>query len=121
MEHRCTERYTGDLTLLIYKHNVPIAVGRVKNGSRIGVFIETEFADIECEQQLTFEVILDKSNATKWQRIEMKALVIHKTNRGFGAEVDFSSAELADLFLEILRGRPMASHTEVAYAMVANS
>jgi len=38
MEHRCTERTVSELKILIYKHNHPIAIGRIRNGSRSGVF-----------------------------------------------------------------------------------
>lgn len=121
MEHRCTERISSELTILIYKHNYPIAIGRVRNGSRSGVFVETDFVDIDCEHQLKLEVLLNKNNATKLQPIEMKALVIHKTGKGFGAEVDFQSTAHADLFMEMLRGIKLSLPEEQMFAMVANS
>src|SRR4051812_15196398 len=104
MEHRCTERITSELKILIYKHNHPVAIGRIKNGSHNGVFVETDFQDIDCEHQLTLEVLLNKSTVTKLQRIEMQALVIYKTAKGFGAEVDFDSGSHADTFVEVLQG-----------------
>lgn len=121
MEHRCTERTTSELKLLIYKHNHPIAIGRVKNGSHSGVFVETDFTDIDCEHQLTLEVLLNKSHATKLQRIEMQAIVIHKSSKGFGAEVDFQNASQADIFLDILRGPQVNVPDEQMFALVANS
>jgi hypothetical protein len=120
MEHRCTERINSELKILIYKHNHPIAIGRVKNGSRSGVFVETDFVDIDCEHQLKLEVLLNK-NAVKLQRIEMKAIVIHKTHKGFGAEVDFQSAAHADAFMEMLCGTQVSLPDEQMFAMVANS
>jgi hypothetical protein len=121
MEHRCTERITSELKILIYKHNHPIAIGRVRNGSSSGVFVETDFMDIDCEHQLKLEVLLNKNNTTKLQRIEMKALVIHKTGKGFGAEVDFQNASQVSLFLEMLRGTQKSLPDEQMFAMVANS
>lgn len=118
MEHRCTTRINSELKLLIYKHNLPVAIGRVKNGSRYGVFVETDFMEIECEHQLKLEVLLDKSSGTKFQRIEMEALVIHKTAKGFGAEIDFPSIMQGDLFLEILQGSKAVLTEEPELAMV---
>lgn len=121
MEHRCTERTSSELKILIYKHNHPVAIGRIKNGSHSGVFVETDFVDVDCEHQLRFEILLNKNTLTKLQRIEMDAIVIHKTNKGFGAEVDFSSTAHANTFLELLQ-RTAVSHSEEAiYAKVANN
>jgi hypothetical protein len=121
MEHRCTERITSELKILIYKHNLPIAIGRVRNGSTRGIFVETDFVDIDCEHQLKLEVLLNKNSATKLQRIEMKALVIHKTNKGFGAEVEFYNSAHSDFFIDILRGATASLPDEQMFAMVANS
>jgi hypothetical protein len=117
MEHRCTQRYSGDLQILIYKHNVPIAIGRLKNGSKFGGFVETDFADIECEHQLHIEVLAQKQLGSK-QSLHMEAIVIHKTNHGFGVELDMEDREQADTFIEMLRGtqqfRPQAPKTDLA-------
>lgn len=102
MEHRCTERITSELKLLIYKHNHAVAIGRINNGSYYGVFVETDFMEIECEHQLKLEVLLNK-NPAKLQRIEMEAIVIHKTGKGFGAEIDFPNKLQADIFMELLQ------------------
>lgn len=120
MEHRCAERISSELKILIYKHNLPIAIGRVRNGSNNGVFVETDFMDIECEHQLHLEVLLSKNNGTKLQAIEMKALVVHKTGKGFGAEVDFQNSVQTELFLELLRGTKASVPDEQIFAMVAN-
>jgi hypothetical protein len=121
MEHRCTERIVSELKILIYKHNIPIAIGRVRNGSGHGVFVETDFMDIDCEHQLQLEVLFNKSYATKLQSIVMKALVIHKTGKGFGAEIDFQNSAQAELFGELLRGTKADVADEQKFAMVANS
>jgi len=118
MEHRCTTRINSELKLLIYKHNFPVAIGRVKNGSRYGVFVETDFMEIDCEHQLKLEVLLDKNSGTKFQRIEMEALVIHKTGKGFGAEIDFPNSVHGDIFYEILQGNKSVLTEEPELALV---
>jgi len=120
MEHRCTERTASELNVLIYKHNNPIATGRIKNCSHAGVFVETDFMDIDCEHQLTFEVLFNENSAIKFQRVEMKAIVIHKASKGFGAEVDFLDSSQANVFKEILRG-PQLIQPNSNFAMAANS
>ena len=121
MEHRCAERINSELKILIYKYNLPIAIGRVRTGSSSGIFVETDFVDVECEHQLQLEVLFNRNNAVKPQSIEMKALVIHKTGKGFGAEVDFQNSAQAELFLELLRGTKASLPDEQIFARVANS
>jgi hypothetical protein len=103
MEHRCTERSPSELKILIYKHNHPVAMGKIQNGSQYGVFVETDFVDIDCEHLVRLEVLLSKNPATKLQRIEMQAIVIHKNAKGFGAEVDFDKISDATAFVDILK------------------
>ena len=120
MEHRYTERTASELKILIYKHNHPIAIGRVKNGSYSGIFVETDFVDIDCEHQLTLEIFPRKNQLTKFQRIEMQAIVIPKTNKGFGAEVDFADSIQMASFIEVLRSPQLAAPDEYIFAMAAN-
>ena len=118
MEHRCAERVKSELKILIYKHNHPVAIGRINNGSRHGVFVETDFMDIDCEHQLKLEVMLSKNNYSKFKRIEMEAIVIHKTPRGFGAEIEFPNTQQADMFMEIMRGAKKDIIEEPVLALV---
>jgi hypothetical protein len=120
MEHRCTERYSSDLKILIYKHNLPVAIGRVKNGSKIGVFIETDFSDFGCEHQLSLMVLASKSSSFKVQHIEMKALVIHKSDKGFGAALDFVDDAHANLFVDMLKGDQAQWEDSQLFSQAAN-
>lgn len=104
MEHRCTPRMSADLKILISKHNVPIAIGRIRNGSHSGIFVETEFEDIDCEQLLKLEVVHSKNQSKRATPLEMQALVIHKSANGFGAEIEFANEELSKDFIELLKG-----------------
>jgi hypothetical protein len=121
MEHRCTERIVSELKILIYKHNLPVAIGRVRNGSSSGVFVETDFSDVDCGHQLQLEVLFNRNNSVKPQSIALKALVIHKTGKGFGAEVDFQNAAHAELFVDLLRGTKECLADVTLFAMAANS
>ena len=122
MEHRYTERYASDLSILIYQYKLPVAIGRIKNGSRLGVLIESDFDNIDCEHQISLEVLLNRnSNKHKLQRMEFKALVIHKTVKGFGAALEIQTDEQTDLFMEILQAVNEKSSNPQVFAMVANT
>ncbi len=120
MEHRCTERYASDLSILIYQHKFPVAIGRIRNGNRFGIFIETDFANIDCEHQVSLELPLNRSSANKLHRVEMKALVIHKTQKGFGVELDIKTQEQTDLFVSLLRDLHHEPQKAQIFQMVAN-
>ena len=120
MEHRCTERIPSELKILIYKHNHPVAIGRIKNGNQYGIFVETDFVDLDCEHQVRLEVLLNKNPVTKLQRIEMQAIVIHKDAKGFGAEVDFDKVSDVIAFLDILKYPQSSLSDTQMFAKAAN-
>lgn len=97
MEHRCTERYCCNLSVIISKQGQVVAVGRIKNGSHLGVFVEADLTDIECGQQLSLKISTQKFNAGKSQSLSMRALVIHKTRQGFGAVLDIATQRQIDI------------------------
>lgn len=105
MEHRCTNRYDSDLNIQIYQDKTPVALGRIKNASIAGVFVETEFTDIDCEHQVSLEILHGRNSAYKSKRIKIPALVTHKLSNGFGAELDIANQELADIFAKLVIGQ----------------
>ena len=111
MEHRCTHRYSCDLKVLIHQHNQPVAIGRIRNGSHMGIFVETDFATVGCEQQLKIE-ILQGRHTIKLPLLEINALVIYKAENGFGAAIDIATPELSALFSDLLRGTYTATYAE---------
>lgn len=104
MEHRCANRYASDLPIQIYQHKLPVALGRIKNASLCGVFVETEFAGIDCEHQISLEILHNRKTTPKSQRIKIPALITHKRNNGFGAELDIATPEQAEIFNNLLLG-----------------
>lgn len=120
MEHRCTDRYASDLSVLIYQHKLPVAISRIKNGSRSGVFIETDFTGIDCEHQIVLEVVLSRNGSHKGQCMEIQALVTHKMDKGFGAELEMKTQEQCDLFMKLLRGGEEKDTEIEMFAMAAN-
>lgn len=119
MEHRCTNRYISDLNIKIYQHKLPVALGRIKNASLSGVFVETEFSDIDCEHQISLEICHNRSR-TASQPIKIQALIIHKRNNGFGAELDIVDTEQADFFSKLLQGHKVATEVTQLSTKSAN-
>lgn len=124
MEHRCSERVTTDLRVLIYKLGVPVAIGRLKNGSKLGFFIETDFADINILQPLDIEV-LQQHGPHNLERYKYTTRVIRKAEAGLGLELEHMSVEAAQALDTLLRSpqarqqpksvvRPVADVAQVA-------
>lgn len=102
MEHRCSERVNTDLKILIYKMGMPVAIGRIKNGSKLGFFIETDFSDINILQPLDVEILLQR-NSQQLTRYRYTTRVIRKAASGLGLELESMSAESAKALDELLR------------------
>lgn len=124
MEHRCSERITTDLKVLIYKSGVPVAIGRLKNGSKLGFFVETDFADINVLQPLDIEVLLQQG-PHNLERYKYMTRVIRKAETGLGLELEHMSVEAAQALDKLLRSsqarqqpkptlRPVADAAQVA-------
>lgn len=124
MEHRCSERVTTDFKVLIYKMGVPVAIGRLKNGSKLGFFVETDFADINVLQPLDIEVLLQQG-PHNLERYRYTARVIRKAETGLGLELEYMSPEAAQALDDLLRSpqarqqpkpadRPLADVVQVA-------
>ena len=124
MEHRCSERVTTDLKVLIYKLGIPVAIGRLKNGSKLGFFVETDFADINVLQPLDIEVLLQQG-PHNLERYKYTTRVIRKADAGLGLELEHMSVEAAQALDKLLRSpqarqqpkpvlRPVADVAQVA-------
>ena len=120
MEHRCSARYTADIKILIYRYETPIAIGRIKNGTKHGLFIESDLADVRPLQQLGIEVLVYRS-AQKLQRFKFDSIVMHATKHGFGVELDALNEESEDILLEMLRAAPETPQESELFGMVASA
>lgn len=109
MEHRCSVRVNTELKILIYKmapvaigRMTPVAIGRIRNGSKVGFFIETDFADVNILQPLDVEILLQRG-PKNIVRHRYTTRVIRKTESGLGLELEFMSDESAKALDELLR------------------
>lgn len=120
MEHRCSARYTADIKILIYQYDIPMAIGRIKNGTRYGLYIESDLADVKPLQQLGIEILVYR-NAQKLQRYRFDSIVIHTTDHGFGVELDTLSEDAGSQLTEMLRASPETPQESELFDMVASA
>jgi hypothetical protein len=120
MEHRCSLRHKTDIKILIYKFGTPVAIGRIKNGTRHGLFIESDLAEVRPWQQLGIEILLYRP-AQKLMRYKFDSIVIHTADHGFGVELDALSSEAGNQLLEILAASPVTPHETDLNLMVASA
>lgn len=120
MEHRCSARYTADIKILIYRYDAPIAIGRIKNGTRHGLHIESDLADVKPLQRLGIEILVYRS-AQKLQRYRFDSIVMHTTDHGFGVELDALTEEAGNQLAAMLRAAPETPQESELFGMVANA
>lgn len=84
MEHRLSKRIPGKLKLLIYKRGIPVATGQICDVSRRGLFIATDYLDIQLNQTLEIEVQFPEKSDKRF--IRLKAYVVRKIDKGLGLD-----------------------------------
>lgn len=89
MEHRLSKRMTTNLDLLVYKRGMPVATGKIRDASRKGLFILTDYTDVQLNQELEIELRIPDCPEQLLRRI--RAQVVRKTGSGLG--VDFEEVE----------------------------
>ncbi len=120
MEHRCSARHTADIKILLYQYQKPVAIGRIKNGNRHGLFVESDLANVRPLQQLGVEILAYR-HPQKLSRYRFDAIVIHTHNGGFGLELEGLKDEDAKQLMDLLQAAPVTPKESELYAMVANA
>ncbi len=121
MEHRCSERYSADIKVLIYKLDMPVALGRIKNGNSHGLFIESDLTDVRPLQQYGIEIMPVPSTSNS-QRLKLDSIVIHSTKQGFGVELDaLSKKEVMELMTMLINKKPDFHQPLASAPLVANA
>lgn len=109
MEHRGSPRIETDFHILICQYNKPVALGRVKNGTSFGFFIETDW-DVRPMQQISLEIAPRQSQSLQKYRFE--SIVVHKVAQGFGVELESLTNEQAQELHKFLEVRPQDTETK---------
>jgi PilZ domain-containing protein len=89
MEHRLSKRVQGKLGLLVYKRGMPVATGQIRDASKRGLFIATDYTDIQLNQTVELEFRFPDAQENRFRRL--KAHVVRKSDKGLG--VDFEGVE----------------------------
>ncbi len=89
MEHRLSKRTDGKLGLLVYKRGMPVATGQIRNASKGGLFIATNYTDVQLNQTLELEFRFPDKQEKQSRRL--RAHVVRKSDNGFG--LDFEGVE----------------------------
>lgn len=99
MEHRLSQRIEGQLPILVYKKGMPVGTGEIKDASRRGVFITTDYNDVRLNQtiQLSFRLpeITDDQQT-------LNAHVVRRSADGFGLDFDSAANNTRAIFALIL-------------------
>ncbi len=89
MEHRLSKRVQGKLGLLVYKRGMPVATGLIRDASKRGLFIATDYTDVQLNQTVELEFRFPDKQERQFRRL--KAHVVRKSDKGIG--VDFEGVE----------------------------
>ncbi|WP_292016619.1 PilZ domain-containing protein [Marinobacter sp. HL-58] len=89
MEHRLSKRVQGKLGLFVYKRGMPVATGQIRDASKRGLFISTDYTDVQLNQTLELEFRFPDNQEKQFRRL--KAHVVRKSDKGLG--VDFEGVE----------------------------
>lgn len=120
MEHRYSERHPANIKILIYKLDIPVAIGRIKNGTRYGLHIESDLAGVALLQQLGIEMLV-YGVGNKLQRYKFDSIVIHKTDHGFGVELDALTEEVGGQLCALLQANPSTPQESELFTMLASA
>ncbi len=86
MEYRLSKRVTGKLGLLLYKRSMPVATGQIRDASESGLFIATNYTDVQLNQTLEVEFRFPDRYENSFRRL--KGLVVRKSEHGLGVNLD---------------------------------
>lgn len=89
MEHRLSKRIPGRLGLLVYKRGMPVATGQIRDASKRGLFIATDYTDVQLNQTVELEFRFPHKQEKQFRRLT--AHVVRKSANGLG--VDFEGVE----------------------------
>lgn len=100
MEHRCSERWQIAIPVSIHRKEHPVTIGKTRNISLGGMFIETGSADFE--QNACLEVELSIRLDHQPRRLHLPAVVAHVSERGIGLMFRSLSPESERVFQNLI-------------------
>ncbi|MDQ2075315.1 PilZ domain-containing protein [Marinimicrobium sp. ABcell2] len=103
MEHRKTQRVPAHINVLIYQRGLPVSVATVRNISKGGMFVATDFEGVDINQKLDVEFRLAGQDQEVVDSQWVSAIVVRKSEMGLALECDddsedFRSEAVAEVF-----------------------
>lgn len=98
MEHRLSQRIEGQLPILVYRKGMPVGTGNIRDASRRGVFITTDYNDVRLNQTIELAFRLPESEALQ----TLNAHVVRRSADGLGLDFDGSENNTRAIFSLIL-------------------
>lgn len=117
MEHRLSKRVPGKLGLLVYKRGMPVATGQIRDASKQGLFIATDYTDVQLNQTVEIEFQFPERKEGRFRRL--KAHVVRKSPKGLG--VDFEGVDNDAFTISSLLHSLKLHHRSVEYFPVRMS
>ena len=114
MEHRYFSRVPIDVKMLIYRGGLPVATGRIRNASRVGLFVETDYGELRQHQKLECEFCLGDEG-----RHRLGAHVSRRADAGVGLELDEDGAAGGAIYSLLTRGAELRTQPLEQEAMFA--
>lgn len=99
MEHRLSQRIEGQLPILVYKRGMPVGTGKIRDASRRGVFINTDYSDVQLNQ--TIQLAFRLPEIADGQQI-LNAHVVRRAEGGLGLDFDGADNNAGAIFALIL-------------------
>jgi len=86
MENRISHRTRASMKLLIYKADIPAAVAVTRDISKAGVFLLTNFTDVDSNQPLEFELLYNQRYSDTRKRY--RTLLVEKRSDGLALKFE---------------------------------
>ncbi|MGM0952326.1 MAG: PilZ domain-containing protein [Pseudomonadota bacterium] len=99
MEHRLSQRIEGQLPILVYKKGMPVGTGKIRDASRRGVFITTDYSDVRLNQ--TIQLAFRLPEVADGQQT-LNAHVVRRAEDGLGLDFDGVENNAGAIFALIL-------------------
>jgi len=99
MEHRLSQRIEGQLPILVYKKGMPVGTGKIRDASRRGVFVTTDYNDVRLNQAI--ELAFRLPEIADGQQT-LTAHVVRRSDNGFGLDFDGAENNARAIFALIL-------------------
>jgi len=110
MERRLDKRINADLSVLLYSDGVPVAIGKTKNITSRGIFVETRYQPDKKDRYIEIAFIVRKDIDTEFHRVYTQ--IVHRTQEGFGLMIDHFDPSVR-LPIKILDTRNVESNRQM--------